>query len=110
MPGGRGHLELGGSAPNLGVAVRGIFATLCASFFFVRVIGLTVLVWLLGAVRVLGAAPAPITRLRGLCRFHLQIAGKTPELVRELWQAAEQSLSLPNDIEFAIDVDPINAR
>jgi hypothetical protein len=40
----------------------------------------------------------------------LQIAGKTPELVRELWQAAEQSLSLPDDIEFAIDVDPINAR
>ncbi len=36
--------------------MRGIFATLCASFFFVRVIGLTVLVWLLGAVRVLGAA------------------------------------------------------
>jgi primosomal protein N' (replication factor Y) len=62
------------------------------------------------AVRVLGAAPAPITRLRGLWRFHLQIAAKTPELVKELWQSAEQSLSLPDDVEFAIDVDPINAR
>lgn len=61
-------------------------------------------------VRVLGAAPAPITRLRGLWRFHLQIAAKTPELVKELWQSAEQSLSLPDDVEFAIDVDPINAR
>ena len=61
-------------------------------------------------VRVLGAAPAPITRLRGLWRFHLQITGKTHELVRELWQSVEKSLSLPDDVEFAIDVDPINAR
>lgn len=62
------------------------------------------------AVRVLGAAPAPVTRLRGLWRFHLQITGKTHELVRDLWQAAEKSLSLPDDVEFAIDVDPMNAR
>lgn len=61
-------------------------------------------------VRVLGAAPAPITRLRGLWRFHLQITGRTHELVRELWQSVEKSLSLPDDVEFAIDVDPINAR
>ena len=61
-------------------------------------------------VRVLGAAPAPITRLRGLWRFHLQITGKTHELVRELWQSVEKSLSLPDDVEFAIDVDPVNAR
>lgn len=61
-------------------------------------------------VRVLGAAPAPVTRLRGLWRFHLQITGKTHELVRELWQSVEKSLSLPDDVEFAIDVDPINSR
>ncbi len=62
------------------------------------------------AVRVLGAAPAPVTRLRGLWRFHLQITGKTHDLVRELWQSVEKSLSLPDDVEFAIDVDPVNAR
>ena len=61
-------------------------------------------------VRVLGAAPAPVTRLRGLWRFHIQITGKTHELVRELWQSAEKSLTLPEDVEFAIDVDPINSR
>jgi primosomal protein N' (replication factor Y) len=61
-------------------------------------------------VRVLGAAPAPVTRLRGLWRFHLQITGKTHELVRELWQSVEKTLQLPEGIEFAIDVDPINAR
>lgn len=62
------------------------------------------------SVRVLGAAPAPVTRLRGLWRFHIQITGKSHELVRELWQSVEKSLSLPDDVEFAIDVDPINSR
>ncbi len=64
----------------------------------------------LEAVRVLGAAPAPVTRLRNLWRFHLQISAKTHELVRDLWQAVEKSLTLPDDVELAIDVDPINAR
>jgi primosomal protein N' (replication factor Y) len=62
------------------------------------------------AVRVLGAAPAPVVRLRNLWRFHLQICGKTTELVRDLWQSVEKTLSLPEDVEFAIDVDPMNAR
>ncbi len=61
-------------------------------------------------VRILGAAPAPVIRLRTLWRFHLQIAGKTPELVRELWQSVESSLTLPEGVELAVDVDPINAR
>ena len=61
-------------------------------------------------VRILGAAPAPVIRLRTLWRFHLQIAGKSPELVRELWQSVESTLTLPEGVELAIDVDPINAR
>jgi len=61
-------------------------------------------------VRILGAAPAPILRLRTLWRFHLQITAKTPELVRELWQSVESTLTLPEGVELAIDVDPINAR
>lgn len=61
-------------------------------------------------VRVLGAAPAPVTRLRGLWRFHLQICGKTHELVRELWLQVEKTLTLPEEVELGVDVDPINAR
>ena len=61
-------------------------------------------------VRVLGAAPAPVVRLRTLWRFHLQIAAKTPELVRELWQSVESTLTLPEGVELAVDVDPMNAR
>lgn len=61
-------------------------------------------------VRVLGAAPAPVTRLRGLWRFHLQITGKTHEIVRELWLQVEKNLTLPDGVEMAVDVDPMNAR
>jgi primosomal protein N' (replication factor Y) (superfamily II helicase) len=61
-------------------------------------------------VRVLGAAPAPITRLRGNWRFHLQIAARKHEMIKSLWHSVEKSLSLPDGVEMAIDVDPINAR
>ena len=61
-------------------------------------------------IRILGAAPAPVLRLRTLWRFHLQISAKTPELIRELWHSVESTLTLPEGVELAIDVDPINAR
>jgi primosomal protein N' (replication factor Y) len=61
-------------------------------------------------VRVLGAAPAPLTRLRQLWRFHLQISAKSHQHVLELWKSIEPTLSLPEDVELAVDVDPINAR
>ena len=61
-------------------------------------------------VRILGAAPAPVTRLRGLWRFHLQICGKTSEQVRDLWLQVEKTLSLPEEVEMAVDVDPVNSR
>jgi len=61
-------------------------------------------------VRILGAAPAPITRLRGYFRFHLQICAPTVERVKQLWQHVENRLTLPDGVEMAVDVDPINSR
>ncbi|MCA9064002.1 MAG: primosomal protein N' [Planctomycetaceae bacterium] len=60
--------------------------------------------------RILGPAPAPITRLRGLWRFHLMISGKTAELVRQLWQSVEATLQLPDGVEMQVDVDPVSSR
>lgn len=60
--------------------------------------------------RVLGAAPAPITRLRGYYRFHLQVAAPTQDRVRQLWQHVEAGLKLPEGVEMAVDVDPMNSR
>jgi primosomal protein N' (replication factor Y) len=62
------------------------------------------------AVQIVGAAPAPIVRLRNHWRFHLRLSAKSHEPIRELWKSVEKSLSLPDDVEFAVDVDPINAR
>jgi primosomal protein N' (replication factor Y) len=64
----------------------------------------------LQAVRVLGAAPAPVLRLRNHWRFHLQLAAQDPELIRQLWRKVQYDLSLPEDVEFTVDMDPINAR
>jgi len=60
--------------------------------------------------RILGAAPAPITRLRGYYRFHLQIAASNHEQVKLIWQRVEKNLTLPDGVEMAVDVDPINSR
>ncbi len=62
------------------------------------------------AVRILGAAPAPITRLRGYYRFHLQISAPDRERVKAVWLAVENRLKLPDTVEMAVDVDPINSR
>ena len=60
--------------------------------------------------RILGAAPAPITRLRGYWRFHIQICAPTVERVKHLWQFVEDRMTLPDGVEMAVDVDPINSR
>jgi len=61
-------------------------------------------------VRILGAAPAPIARLRGNFRYHLQIAAPSVERVRDAWLAVANVLELPDGVEMAVDVDPINSR
>ncbi len=61
-------------------------------------------------VRILGAAPAPIARLRAHFRYHLQITAPTVERVREVWLKVANTLELPDGIEMAVDVDPINSR
>lgn len=61
-------------------------------------------------VRILGAAPAPIARLRTHFRYHLQITAPTVERVREVWLCVANTLELPDGVEMAVDVDPINSR
>ena len=61
-------------------------------------------------IRILGAAPAPIARLRANFRFHFQVAAPTVERVREVWLKVADVLELPDGVEMAVDVDPINSR
>ena len=62
------------------------------------------------SVRILGAAPAPIARLRANFRFHFQVAAPTVERVREVWLKVANVLELPDGVEMAVDVDPVNSR
>ena len=62
------------------------------------------------AVRILGPAPAPISRVKNYYRFHLQLAAETPEAIRELWLSVVSDLPKHPAVESVIDVDPLNLR
>ncbi len=62
------------------------------------------------SVRLLGPAPCQITKLRDLWRFHLQLSAESLETVRDLWRAAVPQITRVSDVEFQIDVDPVNMR
>ncbi len=61
-------------------------------------------------VRLLGPAPCQITKLRDLWRFHLQLSAESFETVRDLWRATAPQIVRVSDVEFQIDVDPVNMR
>ena len=61
-------------------------------------------------VRILGPAPCQITKLRDLWRFHLQLSADSCVTIRELWRAAVPLIVRVSDVEFQIDVDPVNMR
>ena len=58
------------------------------------------------AVRVLGPAPAPISKLRGLFRFHMIIQTPELELVRPAIRSARKEVKLVEDVQWIIDIDP----
>ncbi len=61
-------------------------------------------------IRLLGPAPAPISRIKGQYRFHVMLAAPQGDAVRTLWRQVASQLSPREDVEWTIDVDPINLR
>jgi len=61
-------------------------------------------------VRILGPAPCPISRLRDFWRFHLQLSAESLGAIHQLWRAALPQVTRVSDVEFQIDVEPINMR
>jgi len=59
------------------------------------------------AIRVLGPAPAPITRLRDRFRWHLQVQGPDSQALRDLVRRATATLKTPDSVAWIIDVDPV---
>ena len=58
-------------------------------------------------IRVLGPAPAPITRLRDQYRWHLQLHGADGGLLRGLLRTATAPLKTPDGVAWIVDVDPV---
>ncbi len=61
-------------------------------------------------VRVLGPAPAPITRLRKYYRYHFQMTSEQIQTIQDLWREVVPHLKVTTDVELTIDVDPVDLR
>jgi primosomal protein N' (replication factor Y) len=59
------------------------------------------------SVRILGPAPAPILKIRGMYRFHLQLRCRNARPLQRLTSSVLAAHPAPTGIEVAIDVDPI---
>jgi len=58
--------------------------------------------------RVLGPAPAPFARLRGKHRFQIQVQGPDGDALRAAVRQATAELRPPEEIQWIVDVDPID--
>ncbi|MBS0266172.1 MAG: primosomal protein N' [Planctomycetes bacterium] len=61
-------------------------------------------------IRVMGPAPAPVARLKGSFRFHFQLSAVQFETLQDLWRRVRDQFKPAADVEFAVDMDPINMR
>jgi primosomal protein N' (replication factor Y) len=61
-------------------------------------------------IRLLGPAPCPIARLQKFFRYHLQLVGPDAEAIRSLWLEVVPKFNPAAEVEYAVDVDPLNLR
>lgn len=60
--------------------------------------------------RRLGPAPAPITKLRELFRFHFQLLAPDAESLRRHVRERLVGLKTPHDVQWIVDVDPLDMQ
>ncbi|MGW8256326.1 MAG: replication restart helicase PriA, partial [Thermoguttaceae bacterium] len=58
--------------------------------------------------RVLGPAPAPFARLRGMYRFQIQLQGADGDKLRAAVRKATGQLKTPEGVQWIADVDPVD--
>jgi primosomal protein N' (replication factor Y) len=58
--------------------------------------------------RVLGPAPAPFSKLRGLYRFQIQVQGPDGERLRQAIREATADLRPPENVQWIVDIDPLD--
>jgi primosomal protein N' (replication factor Y) len=57
---------------------------------------------------VLGPAPAPFAKLRNFYRFHIHLRSELGERLRESVRSVAAALKTPPDMQWIIDVDPVD--
>ncbi len=60
------------------------------------------------SARLLGPAPAPFAKLRGLYRFQIQVQGPDADLLRAAAREASAGLTSPDEVQWIVDVDPLD--
>jgi primosomal protein N' (replication factor Y) len=58
--------------------------------------------------RVLGPAPCPFARLQGRYRYQIQVQSADGPTLRAVVAAATAHLELPEDVQWIVDVDPVD--
>ncbi|MDR1269953.1 MAG: primosomal protein N', partial [Planctomycetaceae bacterium] len=58
--------------------------------------------------RILGPAPAPFAKLRGFYRFHIHLHDVNGEHLRNSVRSVSLALKTPADVQWIIDIDPID--
>ena len=61
-------------------------------------------------IRVLGPAPAPISRLKEYYRYHFQLTSESVETIQQLWNEMSPRFPVTSKVEYLIDIDPLNLR
>lgn len=61
-------------------------------------------------VRILGPAPAPVTKLKKNYRYHFQISSPDISLIHQIWRESSQDFLNLSDVEIIIDIDPTDLR
>ncbi len=61
-------------------------------------------------VRILGPAPCPVTRLKANFRYHLQLTSIELSPLQKIWLHAAPKFPSHPEVEFVVDVDPLNLR
>jgi primosomal protein N' (replication factor Y) len=60
-----------------------------------------------GEVRVLGPAPCPFPRLKGLYRFQIQTQSADGDLLHDGLRQVTTGLAAPENVQWIVDVDPV---
>ena len=58
--------------------------------------------------RLLGPAPAPFAKLRGMHRYHLQLQALDGAKLRTMVRETLASVPKPDEIQWTADVDPLD--